>query len=131
MVDPLCGALISIFQVAVLLIWIAYCTWNICKLPSFSLLLISYLLTKLDVTVVTSSELLIPILLFDVYIVCYILAIKLTFFGILILLSDASAIFVFNYNIFLRSILIWLLSITLRGYNCFLWFTTSRSYVGL
>ena len=35
-------------------------------------------------------------------------AIELTFFGILILLSDASAIFVFNFNIFLRSTLLWL-----------------------
>ena len=53
------------------------------------------------------------------YILYVILAIKLTFFGILILLSDASAIFVFNFNIFLRSTLIWLSPIMLRGYNCF------------
>ena len=53
------------------------------------------------------------------YILYVILAIKLTFFGILILLSDASAIFVFNFNIFLRSTLIWLSPIMLRGYNYF------------
>ena len=88
----------------------------------FHFLLISYLLTNLDVTGVTSSELLIPILFFDVYIVCYIFAIELTFFGILILLSDASAIFVFNFNIFLRSILFRHTSLYLGAYNCFLWF---------
>ena len=74
--------------------------------------------SNIDVITVTSSVRLIPIIP-DVYIVCQIFAMEFTFLGVLILLSDASAIFVFNFNIFLRSTLIWLSPIMLRGYNCF------------